>query len=224
VVEQRSSPFSRRQVPLREAPVRFLASEWARLVELTGSEAGALEILTNPTPGMLSNYRQEAIEHGSGSPEDKAKWKKGAEIDQLAKATTAELKAMLASGQLVGFGIFSLTDRPQKASSKIWMGLHLDFQNSKATAPEGKGSYSDVTIGKGASPRASDELVASISAWLTKRLTENGSEKRVALMEHARTKYDARFRITAFDQAFREVYGHKRGRPTGSTNNQKIKD
>ena len=48
---------ARDPIKLRDAPARFLKTDWLRLMELKGSDAKAVETLSHPDPGMLVYYR-----------------------------------------------------------------------------------------------------------------------------------------------------------------------
>jgi predicted RNase H-like nuclease len=60
---------ARDPIKLRDAPARFLKTDWLRLMELKGSDAKAVETLSHPDPGMLVYYRRQVIAAGRGGPE-----------------------------------------------------------------------------------------------------------------------------------------------------------
>jgi len=89
-------------INLRDAPGRFLSDDWLRLVQLKGSESGAIEALA-PEPGLIGYLRGELIAEGEGSAEVQA----AEEASKLAQKMITNLQALGASGQIIGKGIYS---------------------------------------------------------------------------------------------------------------------
>jgi hypothetical protein len=213
------SAISNDAIPLRDAPARFLADDWAKLVDLSGSEAKALEAFTCPEPGMIGYYRLEMLRTLDLSAGERAIREREAAAVELAEALRVRIKDMLTSGHLIGTGFFSGTGQRQNAPPEIWPDLELNFERGEA---EGKiGLYTHVVVSEPASAPDADELRARMVEWLARRRDEYGAEKKQALIDFARGTFSGAFRVQAFNAAFREVYGYKRGRPEASRKNEK---
>ena len=91
---------TRDPIKLRDAPARFLNTDWLRLMDLKGSGAKALETLSRPDPGMLAYYRRQVIAAGRGGPEAQAQ----EDISVLAEKMIASFLELGASGQITATG------------------------------------------------------------------------------------------------------------------------
>jgi hypothetical protein len=131
---------TRDPIKLRDAPARFLNTDWLRLMDLKGSGAKALETLSRPDTGMLAYYRRQVIAAGRGGPEAQAQ----EDISMLAEKMIASFRELGASGQIIGHGIYSGTGLRQPIPPEFWPDLRFDFEANKAS--NDKFSYSHVTI------------------------------------------------------------------------------
>ncbi len=206
-------------IPLRDAAMRFLADDWAKLVALTGSNTKAHETLIIPEPGITGFYRMVILQRLTLSAEDRANHEREATAVELAETLRVRINDMLTSGRLIGSGIFSGTGQHQNAPPEVWSDLALNFERGEA---EGKiGLYMHVVVSEAASAPDADELRVRMVEWLARRRDEYDAEKKQALIDFAREEFGKAFRVQAFNAAFREVYGHKRGRPEASRKNEK---
>jgi hypothetical protein len=92
--------------------------------------------------------------------------------------------------------------------------LRFDFEANKAS--NDKFSYSHVTIDQDDSAGSQGDIVARIVAWLTQHRPENGKAPKKMLAADARAEFGGGYTEKAFNEAYREVYQRRRGRPRGS--------
>jgi hypothetical protein len=109
-------------------------------MELKGSDAKAVETLSDPDPGMLAYCRRQVIAAGRGGPEALA----AENIYALAEKMIASFRELGASCQIIGDGIYSWTGLRQPIPPEFWPDLRFDFEANKAS--NNKFSYSHVTI------------------------------------------------------------------------------
>jgi hypothetical protein len=200
---------ARDPIKLRDAPARFLKTDWLRLMELKGSDAKALQTLSHPDPGMLAYYRRQVIAAGRGGPEAQAQ----EEIYALVEKMIASLQELGASGQIIGDGIYSWTGLRQPIPPEFWPDLKFAFEANKAS--NDKFSYSHVTIDQHDSAGSQGDIVARIVAWLTQQ-PENGKAPKKMLAADARAEFGGGYTERAFNEAYKAVYQRRRGRPKGS--------
>jgi hypothetical protein len=80
---------ARDPIKLRDAPARFLKTDWLRLMDLKGSETNAIEALSHPDPGILRYCRREILAAGRGSPEAQAEEYIYALVEKMIARTAA---------------------------------------------------------------------------------------------------------------------------------------
>jgi hypothetical protein len=183
-------------------------------MELKGSDAKAVETLSHPDPGMLTHYRRQVIAAGRGGPEALAQ----EDIYALVEKMIASLQELGASGQIIGHGICSWTGLRQPIPPEFWPDLKFDFEANKAS--NDKLSYSHVTIDQDDSAGSQGDIVARIVAWLTQHRPENGKAPKKMLAANARAEFGSGYTERAFNEAYREVYQRRRGRPRAPENKQ----
>ena len=121
---------TRDPIKLRDAPARFLNTDWLRLMDLKGSDAKAVETLSHPDPGMLAHYRRQVIAAGRGGQEALA----AEDIYALVEKMIASFREIGASGQIIGHGIYPWTGLRQPIPPEFWPDLKFDFEaNKRAT-------------------------------------------------------------------------------------------
>lgn len=202
---------SKHEVALRDAPARFFSDDWAELVNLAGSEAGAQEILARPEPGIIGFYRQQNLERGYFPSEKRAEQETLVAAQTLAEALRSEVKEDLISGCLNGEGIFSGTGQHQSIPTMIWPDLTLNFKTGEAS---GKiGCYLHVVISE---PAARVDRKSQFVDWLKKRFSRVGPELKKELDHAARAEFGEAHQVRPFNEAYSEVYQHERGRPKQS--------
>jgi hypothetical protein len=64
------------------------------------------------------------------------------------------------------------------------------------------------------------DIVARIVAWLTQHQPENGKAPKKMLAANARAEFGSGYTERAFNEAYREVYQRRRGRPRAPENKQ----
>jgi hypothetical protein len=200
---------TRYPIKLRDAPARFLKTDWLRLMELKGSDAKAVETLSNPDPGMLADCRRQVIAAGRGGQEALA----AEDIYALVEKMIASLQELGALGQIIGHGIHSWTSLRQPIPPELWPDLKFDFEANKAS--NDKFSYSHVTIDQDPAGHQGD-VVARIAAWLTQHQPEYGKAPKKKLAADARAEFGSGYSERAFNEAYKAVYQRRRGRPKGS--------
>jgi hypothetical protein len=198
-----------RPIKLRDAPARFLKTDWLRLMDLKGSETNAIGALSHPDPGMLVYYRRQVIAAGRGGREAQAE----EYIYALVEKMIASLRELGASGQIIGHGIYWTALR-QPIPPELWPDLKFDFEANKAS--NDKFSYSHVTIDQDDPAGHQGDVVARIVAWLTQHRPENSKAPKKMLAADARAEFGSDYTERAFNEAYRDVYQHRRGRPRGS--------
>ena len=197
-------------IKLRDAPARFLNTDWLRLMDLKGSDSQAVETLSHPDPGMLAHYRRQVIAAGRGGQEALA----AEDIYALVEKMIASFQELGASDQIIGHGIYSWTSLRQPIPPEFWSDLRFDFEANKASIDEF--SYSHVTIDQDDPAGSQGDIVARIVAWLTQHRPENSKAPKKMLAADARAEFGSGYTERAFNEAYREVYQHRRGRPRGS--------
>ncbi len=200
---------ARDPIKLRDAPARLLNTAWLRLMDLKGSDAKAVETLSHPDPGMLACNRRQVIAAGRDGQEALA----AEDISALAEKMIASFRELGASGQIIGHGIYSWTGLRQPIPPEFWPDLGFDFEANKAS--NDKFSYSHVTIDQDG-PAGSQDIVARIVAWLTQHRPENSKAAKKMLAADARAEFGSGYTERAFNEAYKEVYQRRRGRPRGS--------
>jgi hypothetical protein len=179
-------------------------------MDLKESAAKAVETLSHPDPGMLAYRRRQVIAAGRGGPEALA----AEDIYALVEKMIASFRELGASGQIIGHGIYSGTGLRQPIPPEFWPDLRFDFEANKAS--NDKFSYSHVTIDQDDSAGSQGDIVARIVAWLTQHRPENGKAAKKMLAADARAEFGGDYTERAFNEAYREVYQRRRGRPRGS--------
>lgn len=197
-------------IKLRDAPGRFLKTDWLCLVESKGSEAKAIEALSHPNPAVRVYIRRQMIADGRGGPETRAE----EDIYLLIETMIASFRQLGASGRLIAQGISSLTGLHQPIPSELWSNLKFDFEADKASNNEF--SYSHVTINQNDPADSQEDVVARIIAWLTQHRPEKGKTPKKTLAAGARAEFGDDYKERAFNEAYSRVYQHRRGRPRGS--------
>jgi len=96
-----------------------MAPEWAELVALKGSPAQALDAISRPEPGIIGYYRRLTLVEGSNSPAGRAAMEEQEAVYRLAESMRDAFKAMLASGRLIGTGIYRGTGLRQQAPPEV---------------------------------------------------------------------------------------------------------
>jgi len=190
-------------ISLRDAPARFLTADWDKLVGLSGSTV-ALHVLSKPDPPGSTFYRRQVIGAGLSSPGHL----RAEEASLVSEEITAAFKAACASAKLIGSGIFSNTGLRQDILAEAWKDLVVDFGSNQISAAWG--CYNFVKVR--AAP-CHDDLHARLVAWLNERLAERGPELKKILTVAAKMQFEGTYRDRAFNDAYRDVYGHARGRP-----------
>jgi hypothetical protein len=175
---------------------------------LKGSDAKAVETLSHPDPGMLVCCRHELIAAGRGGPEAQAQAQE--DIYALVEKMIASFQELGASGQIIGLGIYSWTGLRQPIPPEFWPDLKFDFEANKAS--NDKFSYSHVTIDQDDPAGSQGDFVA----WLTQHRPENSKAAKKMLAADARAEFGGDYTERAFNEAYREVYQRRRGRPRGS--------
>jgi hypothetical protein len=198
---------ARDPIKLRDAPARFLKTDWLRLMDLKGSDAKAVETLSHPDPGMLACCRRELIAAGRGGQEALAQ----EDIYALVEKMIASFQELGASGQIIGHGIYAWTGLRQPIPPEFWSGLRFDFEANKAS--NDKFSYSHVTIDQDNPAGSQGGMVPRIVAWLTQDRPENSKAPKKMLAADARAEFGGGYTERAFNEAYREVYQRRRGRP-----------
>lgn len=197
-------------IQLRNAPAHFLQTDWIRLAHLKGTESNAIEALSCPDPGMIVYYRHLVIEEGCGGPEAQAE----ENIFVLVEKMIASFCELGALGQIIGHGIFSSTGLRQAIPAELWSDLKFDFAANKATS--NGFSYIHVTIEKAATPDNQGDVVARMVASLTQHRSEKAKAPKKMLAKEARVEFGNNYTERAFNEAYKRVYQHPRGRPRGS--------
>jgi hypothetical protein len=110
-------------ISLRNAPGHFVTQDWLRLVQLKGSESGAIDALSRPEPSIIVSYRRQSIAEGKGSAEA---WV-AEEAARLAQKIIVDMRALAALGRIFGHGTYSGTGLRQPIPSELWPGLTFDL-------------------------------------------------------------------------------------------------
>lgn len=74
-------------------------------------------------------------------------------------------------------------------------------------------TYTGVRISAASTPKP-EALIQRCGDWLKERRAAKGNEPKKILFEAARAEFGKELTTRAFNEAFRRVYGHARGRPT----------
>lgn len=199
-------------IKLVDAPARFLGGDLARLVELTGSGAKALEALSDPDPGILVLLRREIIAEGRGGSQAQREEEIYAQVEKM----IADFKKLGAEQRIAASGICSATGLRQVIPPELWDGLKYDFVAGAARPPRGSRSgfsYTFIEIQETRSEADADDLLASLVEWLAQRRANAGVEPKKVLAEAAKAEFASAFRVRIFNEAYRQVYGRSRGRP-----------
>jgi hypothetical protein len=123
----------------------------------------------------------------------------------------ASFRELGASCQIIGDGIYSWTGLRQPIPPEFWPDLRFDFETNKASSD--KFSYSHVTIDQDGAAGPQGDIVARIVAWLTQHRPENSKAAKKVLAPNARAEFGSGYTERAFNEAYREVYQRRRGRP-----------
>jgi hypothetical protein len=198
-------------VKLSQAPKRFLGDAWARLVELTGDEVGALKALDHPEPGFTAFYRRMVLKSGSASPERRKESLVAEEIAALTGEIVAGLGDLGAKSRIVASGLFAGTGLRQAIPAELWPAAKFGF--AAQTVTSGVFAYHNVTVEPGVQSADVENTVARIRTWLEKRRDERGEETKKALRWPAQQEFGEAFTVRAFKDAYAATYGRVRGRP-----------
>jgi hypothetical protein len=196
-------------VALRQAPARFLAEAWSRLVALKGGEAEAIEALDHPDPAFLVFIRRDNLSRGRRSIEDQQQGRKDEEAYGLTAKIKVDLRSLGAERRFLGTGLYVGTGLRQDIPSELWESAEFDFTSGRITS--GKFEYDAVTLRE---PEGSPaDLDKTIRDWLSDRRLQLGDEKKTVLRDAARKAFGDTFTVRAFNAAYSAVYERKRGRP-----------
>ncbi len=209
-ISSRESGTENKTVRLVDAPARFLdADDLARLVELTGSGAKALEALSHPDPAMLVAIRRMLIAEGRGDAWARLEEEIYAQVEKMISA----FKTLGAESRIVAFGICSATALRQAIPRELWEGLAFDFQAGTARPINGSVlTYTFIEIEE-IGPETADDRVARFVSWLERRVVKQGVEVKKVLEQAAKAEFAAAFRVRIFNEAYKKGYGHSRSRP-----------
>jgi len=198
-------------IKLSEAPARFFADDWARLALLKGGEAKALEALDNPDPGILVFYRRQNLEFGRGTPTHLA----AATVEEEAYALVHRLHDGLCTlgseGRVSASGLFAGTGLRQAIPAELWALAKVGF--GAGTVASNGFVYHNVTVEPAATPVDVENVVAAMSAWLSRRRAERGDELKQILQHAVREEFGDGFTVRAFNISYGACYKRTRGRP-----------
>ena len=198
-------------VPLRQAPSRFVADAWSRLVSLTGNEAEAVEALNRPDPGFITYYRRQALSFGVMSAIQRQKAQTDEEIWQLTQEILDSLRNLGLHGRFLSTGLFIGTGLRQDIPPELWANATFEFGSGRLVS--GKFEYHTVTLRETETSLAEDDLENAIREWLVDRRVRRGDEKKSPLQAAARDAFGDGFTVRVFNAAYSAVYERKRGRP-----------
>jgi len=197
-------------IKLQDAPAHFLEVHWLRLIELKGSEASAIEALALPDPAMIVFLRRQLIEEGLASPDMLA----GEAAYQLVKAMVESFRKLGTFGQIIGKGIYLGTGLRQVILPELWADLKFDFEANAATS---RGlSYSHITVEQAVTMAREGDLVSRIVTWLDRCRLEKGEALKKTLAAEARVEFGSGCTESLFNEAYKQVYQRRRGRPRAS--------
>ncbi len=207
-------------IKLRDAPAFLFADDFARLAALKGGEAGALDALDRPDPGILAFYRREALAFSALSVGQRQEAEAREDADLLARKIVARFRESAAAGRLVAAGLFARTGLRQEIPPELWAEVKIEFAAGRLTL--GEFAYAAVTVREAAAdepapPAAEDDPAAALRAFLEDRRRRQGDEFKKALREAAREKFGEACTVRRFDAAYSAAYGRRRGRPNKST-------
>ncbi|HKN31432.1 MAG TPA: hypothetical protein VJY34_27575 [Roseiarcus sp.] len=207
-------------IKLRDAPAFLFADDFARLAALKGGEAGALDALDRPDPGILAFYRREALAFSALSVGQRQEAEAREDADLLARKLVARFRESAASGRLAAAGLFARTGLRQEIPPEFWADAKIEFAAGRLTL--GEFAYAAVTVREAAPnepapPPAQGDSAAAIRAFLDDRRRRRGDELKKALREAARERFGEAFTVRRFDAAYSAVYGRRRGRPEKAT-------
>ena len=196
---------------LPEAISHLFSKEWARLVELRGGEAKALEAMDRPDPAFLVFYRQEMLSIAKPDSELKMKALRDEEADGLVTSILAELRRLGAIGRIVASGILANSCERQTIPTEFWEQANVRINTGLLIS--GAFECHHVRLALGANGATEEDQVAKVAAWLKRRRAEKGDEPKKVLGKVAEGEFGPRLTTREFNSAYSQCYGRVRGRP-----------